>query len=438
MSSRGKEAVDSAPLGEMAGQGAQIALGRDAFGEAAQLGGIDRHPPDRRAMGQQAGDLLPALLRLERADAINQGSSRRQHRDRRRQEPFLHAAEPGHVVGRLEMRDVGMAADRAGGGAGRVEQNEARRLRGLPPDRVGDMGFRRQPQPLEVEGEPLDPARRLVERDDMRARGGELRGLAAGRGAQIEHDLAGNVAEELRRQRRRRILHPPRATGIAGQRGDRPAGLAPQRSARQQNRIERLAPRLRIAARRDVERRLVQMRQGDGARRLLAIGLAPALPQPWRRVEARLVLQDHERRGFLAEPPQHGVDEALMGKEAPRIGQLDRGCHRGMRRRAEKQQLRQAEAQQILGRRGARRQRPLETMRDEGVDLAEAPQHRRDQETREGAVARLQLVHAGMLVDGFVEGQLLVEHRADQVERRAARRKRSGPGGRMGQTWHPL
>ena len=61
------------------------------------------------------------------------------------------------------------------------------------------------------------PRRRAVDRGDVGAGVRELRGLAAGRGAEIDDGLAVDVAEQPRRQRGGGVLHPPLALGEAGQ-----------------------------------------------------------------------------------------------------------------------------------------------------------------------------------------------------------------------------
>ena len=53
--------------------------------------------------------------------------------------------------------------------------------------------------------------------------------------------------------------------------------------------LEPAGPEIGIGARREIERRLDQMGGGDGARRVLAIALGPAFPQPLRRIEARRI-----------------------------------------------------------------------------------------------------------------------------------------------------
>ena len=77
----------------------------------------------------------------------------------------------------------------------------------------------------------------------MRARGGQLRGLAAGRRAKVGDPQSLYVAEQARRQRGGRVLHPPLALGIAGQFRNR-AGKArdAHRSGRQDDAAKGFRP----------------------------------------------------------------------------------------------------------------------------------------------------------------------------------------------------
>jgi hypothetical protein len=92
-----------------------------------------------------------------------------------------------------------------------------------------------------------------------------------------------------------------------------------------------------------------------------------------------------------------------------------------MGRRPEEKELRDSEAQHVVHHRGARRQGRVEAMRDEGVDLAEPAQHRRDEEAREGAVTGRQSCHLGVVFDRVVERPSAAQNRANQIDRHATR-----------------
>ena len=87
----------------------------------------------------------------------------------------------------------------------------------LPFGGIGHHGLGLQRQPREIVAQPRHRGRRTVDRGDAGAGMHELRGLAAGRGAEIGDGLAGDVAEQARRQRGGGVLHPPLALGKSRQ-----------------------------------------------------------------------------------------------------------------------------------------------------------------------------------------------------------------------------
>ena len=113
-----------------------------------------------------------------------------------------------------------MPPDRAGRRAGRVDQHGVERA-ALPLGgiRLDDLGAELQPR--QILPHALEARRRAVDGGDLRAGQRQLRGLAAGRGAEIGDGFAAHVAEQLRRQRRGGVLHPPRAVVVAGKLRDR-------------------------------------------------------------------------------------------------------------------------------------------------------------------------------------------------------------------------
>ena len=116
-------------IGPMAGQGAQIALGGQEFGVARHLGGaigLRRRPASRAS---SAVDLLLAFLGFERAGAIDQRAARLgQRRGAVDAAGACRAMSLARSASLLEPGDVGMAADRAGRGARRVDQHGVERL----------------------------------------------------------------------------------------------------------------------------------------------------------------------------------------------------------------------------------------------------------------------------------------------------------------------
>ena len=144
--------------------------------------------------------------------------------------------------------------------------------------------FGLQAEPREVLGSSRS---RVVELSTAttRRRRRELRGLAAGRGAEIDHALAGDVAEQPRRQRGGRVLHPPGAVGEAGKLLDAAlaAGAAGSRSA----------ARGRRAARPKAPARASRVRSSGGSMRWAA-AMAARVASPHR-----LAQRDHSQSGVL-------------------------------------------------------------------------------------------------------------------------------------------
>src|SRR5258708_34734294 len=75
----GIEPVNALELGEMAREGAQVALRSEELGETADLRRMDRSPLEPGIGAKEFGDLMPSFLDLERAGAIDQGAAGRDH-----------------------------------------------------------------------------------------------------------------------------------------------------------------------------------------------------------------------------------------------------------------------------------------------------------------------------------------------------------------------
>jgi len=98
------------------------------------------------------------------------------------------------------MRHVRVAPNRPGRGAGRVEQHGVDRMVRAPGQRIGGDRRHRKTEPVQIGYQPVEAAGRAVDRRDMGAGVDELRGLAAGRRAQIYDALPGDAVEQPRRQ----------------------------------------------------------------------------------------------------------------------------------------------------------------------------------------------------------------------------------------------
>ena len=134
-----------------------------------------RHrPPGKAGIALQQGlDLPLAFLRLQRADAIDQHAARLGQLDRAVEQARLQPDQRRDVGLALEPGHVGMAADGAGRGAGRIEQYRVERLgicdsgaippRRRPPARpsaTGGRSFLPRAPAAPASGRPRSPARR--------------------------------------------------------------------------------------------------------------------------------------------------------------------------------------------------------------------------------------------------------------------------------------
>ena len=162
------------------------------------------------------------------------------------------------------------------------------------------------------------------------------------------------------------------------------------------------------------------------AGRGLAVSRGPALEQPARRVRA--ARRPGPRAASVPSAATLRSTALSIGtsRACARCGQPHRLADRGVGRRAEEEELGAAEPEHVGD---ARRLRAVAEEGQDGlVDLPEAPQHGRDQEAGEGAVAHRQPLEAAVLLEHLVErprlgGQHLVEH----VERHLAGRDRGRP-----------
>jgi hypothetical protein len=178
-----------------------------------------------------------------------------------------------------------VAADGAGRGARRIEEHGVEGLL-VQIEHVGLPRLHGEPKASHVVGEPLEPARRAVDGEDLRAGERELGRLAAGRGAKVGDPLARSRSQKARGQRRRRILHPPDALGVAGQIADRRAVEKAHAAGRQERPLRRAAQALGLGLHGEIDGGGVPVRRRDAARGVLAVGRRPALGQPRGGIDA--------------------------------------------------------------------------------------------------------------------------------------------------------
>ena len=326
-----------------------------------------------------------------------------------------------------------MAPNRPGRGAGRIEQHHVGWRRRAPFQSIGfdDLGF--EAEPREVLPETGEARGGAVEGDDSSAGRCELRSLSAGGGADLQHALARDSAEQGGRQRCGRILHPPLTRLVARKARHLPGAAQPERASGQtlctERGTQRLAAVLRVGDRREVEWRLAHMGLGDGPAGCLAVGFRPAIPEPVRGIEAgRVELGDCAV--LAAGAAQHRVDQPSIGREPRSVRERDGARHCRMGRRFQEGELADSEAQHVLHRPPPRRQGTVHQTRQKGVDLAEQAERGEQQQPRKGCVARGKRVRPRRGGERLVQGAAPAHDRAQGMGcdgARVARRARAYP-----------
>ena len=416
----GVEAIQTALLGPVARQGAQIAGRGDGFGEARQFRRVQGKTGEIGGRREESIHGARAFLRLQRAAGVEQQPARRHHGARACEQPALEGGKTDHVGGTAKMGDVRMAPDRPGRRAGRVQQHDVGERCGAPVEGVGLHDLGPEAETGEVFPQADETARRAVDGGHARAGRQQLGGLAAGRGADLDHPPAREGTQQAHRQRRRRVLDPPSRRVVAGQRGHGAGACEPERPARQKRRVEPSGPGRRVRNDGEIERRLPQMSFRHGAAGRGAVSLLPAPPEPAGRVQAGRI-QSRDGVDFAGGAAEDGVDEAAAGREARPLGQGHDARHRRMRRRAEEGALADPEPQQVLRRAPAGRWRTAQEAGEEGVDLPEAAQGREEKQAGVGGVARIQPGEGRRGGERLVQGAAAAEDGAQGGGGRAAR-----------------
>ena len=303
-----------------------------------------------------------------------------------------------------------MPAQRARRGARRIEQHDIEALIRAPFARVRRDERRGEARPFEIFRDAFEPLRRLIQRRHDSAGVRELHRLAAGRGAEIGDAQPRDVAEQTRRRRRRRVLHPPGALREARQRGDFAAAIEPHAVGVDDAAAQGRRPMRGIGFHGDVERRLAAQSARYGVCRFAAIGGAPAREQPVGKIGAGR-LRGKRRRAVGRDPAQHGVDQLGERRRRPRgLRDTNRLRHHRMRRRAHHQQLGGAGAQDCPRQRSGIRQRLLQILREHCIDAAEPAQRRACDGAREGAVAAFKAAETLRVGQRVVERAAVIEH----------------------------
>ena len=385
------------PAGGQAGLRSAAFAGRD---------GLQRHV---LAAGQEGLDLGLALFRLQRTDRVDQSAARLEAVGGAVEDLRLHAREAGDVAGTGRPQHVRMAAEGAGGAARSVQQDGVEGPRIFPDGRVGGDDLGGQAHALQVLGNALEAGGRAVQGHDVRAGGGQLQRLAARRGAEVQHLVAGLDGQEARGDGGGGVLHPPGPVLEVRPGGDVALAAGAQRVARQDLGLEGLCQDGGVGGglQREVGGRLDSDLGGDLAGRGVAERSAPAGIQPGRGQQGRIIA----RRALAQQTAQHGVDQAL---ERPAglvgAGQFDRGRHGGEGRDFQIEGLGRAQAQQVHDpvRRGL-----LQLGGQGAVDGAQMAQHGHGQGAGERALARLQEAET-VGRSGFVDAAATRQGRVDQ------------------------
>ncbi len=171
--------------------------------------------------GEEGPGLLHPLLREHRAGDVQQFAAGPQQRPKRVEQRGLRGRERGNVGGATQPADVGVAAGDARGAAGRVEQNAVEGL-SVPPGGwmggVGGEGVRLQAEAVQGVFHPTQTLSVFVEGEQVAIAAFEqMHGLAARRGAGVEHALARLDVEQGGGVLRGGVLHAHPAALEAGQ-----------------------------------------------------------------------------------------------------------------------------------------------------------------------------------------------------------------------------
>ncbi len=192
--------------------------------------------------------------------------------------------------------------------------------------RIGLKGEARQ-----IVLQPRDAIGRTVHCRHPRAGVDELRGLAAGRGAEIGNGLVFNVTEQPGRHGGGGVLHPPLAVVETGKHGHRTMQQRPHRAGGQRLAVQARCPALGVRFHRQIECRFDADGIGHRARGVLAIGRDPARHQPGRQIEHLRFHFIDQWLAFTRAAPQHGVDEAgIFRRAAVRLHETDREIDGGV------------------------------------------------------------------------------------------------------------
>ncbi|EEF26733.1 conserved hypothetical protein, partial [Ricinus communis] len=321
-----------------------------------------------------------------RTDAVDEATAGRGAPGGAVQQGRLHGRQAGHVARARGPQHVRVSAEGAGGRARRVQQHGVEGALVSPGRRVGGDDLAFQADASQILDHALEACGRAIHGHDLGAGGGQLQGLAARGGAEVDGGLTRLHVQQARGYGRGCVLHPPGSGLELGPAGDVAATTGAQGVARQHLGVQDLRQGRYVAARLEgkVGGRLLGHHGRHGPGVIRPPGAGPAGEQP-RRHEGRRIVG----RGSVAQQAaQHGVDQALeraAGLVGP--GQLDAGGHGREGGHVEEEGLGRAQAQQIAH---AWRRFLAELSGQGPVDRSQAAQGGHGEGAREGALTRLQ------------------------------------------------
>ena len=160
--------------------------------------------------------------------------------------------------------------------------------------------------------QPVKPRRGAIDRSNICTGERELCSFAAGCCAQVGNVHSLHVSEKVCGQRGGGVLHPPGAFGKSWQQRNRAVCERAYSACGQHATAQPLGPGFRVPLNCEIKCRLVAIGGCNRARSGGAIGLAPALEQPFRRV-TRNVIGRH-RYAVLRHTTKYSVDETGVAR----------------------------------------------------------------------------------------------------------------------------
>src|SRR5690606_382735 len=244
--------------GHLEWEGAQVAVGRDPLGRNAGLSRLDGNPLKLVCSREKTLDLLRPLLRLQRTGAVYEEPARFHEPSSVVEQSRLQGNEPFEIAFALEVQDIWVAPDRAGGQARRIQQYVVEACAWLPFRRIGFDNLCLELEAGHVGVQPLDSLRIDFYCRDMGTGGCKFGRLATRCRAEISHPFPGDIPKKLRWKSCSSILHPPCAILEARQVLDPPLRHEADRAGGQQHTAQSAAPAFSVRLHCDVERRFPQ------------------------------------------------------------------------------------------------------------------------------------------------------------------------------------